>query len=374
MQELHMRAMTRTFLIAAAVPSLLAAQSVVVQSNADTRFFGALGTIANAAARLGGGDMHNMPSTTYVSGHKMKVESANSATILDADAGRVTSIDMKQKTYTSMTFADMAAAMQQAQASARQQMKTQQAKAPPPPPKDPTAPQTDVNVKYQVVVDRPGQHQKIAGYDAERVFVTITLQGDATQQGQKPEDVGSMVFLMDEWMSKDAPQIAAIREFQREYAAKAGDTFREPTQNLQAAFASDPRIKDGFTAAAKEMSKVQGIPLRSVTYVSLVPPNTTFDRGMVLGDASTQAAADSAAKKDDKPKQGGLRGMFGALKSAAEDASKNSDKNSGQPPKQANMMSVTTEVTNISTGPVPPGTFDIPAGFREIKITMPPGN
>jgi hypothetical protein len=365
-----MRAIVRTFLVAATLPSLLMAQGVVVQSNSDVRLFGALGSIASMAARMGGGDMHNMPSTTYIAGHKMKVESPNNATILDADAGRVTTIDMKQKSYTSMTFAEMAAMMQQAKQSAQQEMKTEKAKAAA---KDPTAPQGDVNVKYKVAVDRPGQHDKVAGYDAERVFITITLEGEATPQDEKTEQVGSLVLLMDQWMSKDAPQIAATQDFQRAYMAKAGDAFRAQTQGLQAAFASDPRIKDGFAAAAKELAKVPGISLRSVTYVALVPPNLTFDRNLVLGDASNQAAADAAAAKDDKPKQGGLRGMFGALKSAAEDANKKADKSSGSaPPKQVTMMSVTNQVTSITTG-VPAGTFDIPAGFREIKPRMPSG-
>jgi hypothetical protein len=143
---------------------------------------------------------------------------------------------------------------------------------------------------------------------------------------------------------------------------------------LQAAFASDPRIKDGFTAAAKELAKVPGISLRSVTYVALVPAGMTFDRNLVLGDASAQAAADAAAAKDDKPKQGGFRGMFGALKAAAEDANKKADKNGGSAPaQQATLMSVTTQVTNITTGGVPAGTFDIPAGFREIKPRAPSG-
>ncbi len=366
-----MRAIARTYLVVAMLPSVLMAQGVVVQSSADVRLFGALGSIASMAARMGGADMHNMPSTSYIAGHKMKIESTNTATILDADAGRVTSIDMKQRSYTSMTFTEMAAMMQQAKQSAQQEIKADKAKAAT---KDPNAPQGDVNVKYKVSVDRPGEHDKVAGYDAERVFITITIEGEATPEGEKTERVGSIVLLMDQWMSKNAPQIAAMKDFQRAYAAKAGDAYRAQTEGLQTAFASDPRIKDGFTAAAKELAKVPGISLRSVTYVALVPPGMPFDRNLVLGDASNQAAADAAAAKDDKPKQGGLRGMFGALKSAAEDASKKADKNgASSAPKQATMMSVTSQVTSITTGGVPAGTFDIPAGFRDIKPRVPSG-
>src|SRR5213079_2181340 len=117
-------------------------------------------------------------------------------------------------------------AMQQAAQSAQQNAQrghAEQAKAQA---KDPNAPKGEVNVKYKVAVDRPGQHENISGYDAERVFLTVTLEGEATPEGEKTQQVGSMVFLLDQWIAKDAPQIAAMKEFQRAYAAKAGDAFR----------------------------------------------------------------------------------------------------------------------------------------------------
>lgn len=366
-----MRALTRTILIAAtALPSALAAQGVIVQNNSDVHMYGALGAVVSMAAKMGGGDMHNIAGTTSISGHKMRTETSDRAMIVDADAGRITQLDFKSKTYTTMTFAEMEAAMQQARQSAQQNAAKSKADATA---KDPKAAQGDMNVKYDVKVDRTGQHDKIAGYDAERVFITVTLQGEATPQGEKTEQVGSLVFLLDQWMSKDAPQIAALKEFQRAYAQKAGQAFRSETQGLQAAFASDPRIKDGFSAAAKELAKVPGVSLRSVTYVALVPANTAFDRGLVLGDASAAATADSAAKKDEKPKSGGFRGLMGAIKNAADDAGRKADKSSNAPPKQSTMLSVSDQVTSITSGRVPADAFEPPADFRKVEMRMPPG-
>ena len=77
---------------------------------------------------------------------------------------------------------------------------------------------------------------------------------------------------------------------------KAGDAYRAQASGLQAVFASDTRIKDGFDAAAKELAKMQGIALSSTTYVTLVPANMTFDRNLALADASgSTKKADSAA-------------------------------------------------------------------------------
>src|SRR5262245_28117378 len=110
----------RALAAALLVPSILSAQGVIVQSTSDVKLMGVLGTFANIGAKLGGGgDMHNILSTTSIAGHKMRVETRDAASILDVDAGRWTHVDLKEKTYTSMTFEEMSAAMQQAASSAR---------------------------------------------------------------------------------------------------------------------------------------------------------------------------------------------------------------------------------------------------------------
>ncbi len=363
-----MRGLLGTSLVACVlVPSILSAQGVVVQSTTDTHLMGPLGAVADFAARMGGASMHNNNQTTTISGHKLKTESGNTATIIDADAGSFTSIDNKQKTYTTMTFAQMTAAMQQARQNMANQMnKPQNATA------DPSAAKSNMDMKYSVKVDPTGEHQQVAGYAAQHVFLTISLEGTAKPDNGDAQQVGTIVLLIDQWLSKDAPQIAAMKDFQKAYMGKAGDAFRAQASGLQAAFASDARIKDGFDAAAKELAKMQGISLRSTTYVTLVPPNMTFNRNLALGDASAAAATDSA-KKADAPKSGGrFGGLMGALKSAAAKASEKPDNNSTstEPPKQATLMTLTDQVTSITSEAVPASAFAVPAGYREIKSPM----
>ncbi len=358
-----MRSLSRSalLLVALTLPSVMRGQGVTVQSVADVRLAGALGVAANLAAKLGGGSMHDIATTTYVSGHRLRTESSIIGSIIDADAGRITTIDHKQKSYTSMTFAEMSAAMEQAAQSAKQSSAKEKAKA-----KDKDARDTDdsVTFKYQVAVDRPGQREKVSGYDAERVFITVTVEAQVASEGKQDQSVGNLVFLLDQWISKDAPQIAALREFQRAYAQKMGQEFRSQVQGLQSVFANDPRMKNGFEAAAKELAKVPGIALKSATYVSLVPVDMEYDRALTLGDGAT-AAKESAAKKDEKPSGGGLRGMMGAMKAAAENASKPSGKSSA--PKQSLLMTVVDEVKSISRGSVPAEMFAPPADYKEVK-------
>jgi hypothetical protein len=362
------RSTTRNALLLAlaVLPTSLLAQGLTIHSVNDVRFQGALGAIASMAAKFSGTNMHDMPTTMYVSGHKLRTESGNTATIIDADAGRITNIDNKQKTYSSMTFDEMAEIMRRAQQSAKEN-NARSTSGPKQQSKD-SKPEGEMKFKYKVETDRPGQREKIAGYDADRMFLTITIEGEATPEGGQTEQVGSLVFLLDQWMSKDAPQTQAMAEFQRAYAAKAGQAFRSQTQAVQAAFTADPRMKGGFDAAAKEMAKIQGTALRSVVYVSLVPPGMQFDRSLALNDAATAEKSDKATPEE-KPK-GGFGGLMGKLKAAADEANKQQQQGSSKssaPPKQGTLLTMKDEVQSITTGAVPADMFAPPAGYREIK-------
>ena len=361
---------TRTYLILAlaVLPASLRGQGVTVQSSGDVRLAGVLGAAASIAARFGGGSTHDIATTTYISGHKLRTESGTTATIIDADAGRLTTIDNKEQTYTSITFDEMAAAMRKAQESMKEGPSEPKAGKVP---KDPKKSKDSLSVTYKVETDRPGQRENIAGYDAERIFVTITMQGDVTSEGGKTEEAGSLVVLLDQWIAKNPPQAKAMAEFQRAYAKKAGQAFRGQMQGMSAMFSADPKMKGGMEAAATEVAKMHGIPLRSATYMTLVPPAQPFDRALALNEASA-AAAEAKAKPEEKPKEGGgLGGLFGRLKSAAADMSKMADKKEDGPPKQGTFATVTDEVKSITAGAVPASMFVPPAGYREVKREMP---
>lgn len=343
------------------VPALRA-QGVIVQSVSDVRLNGFLGGVVNLAARFGGGggDMHSIPATTSIAGHRMRSESRDAATIFDADEGRITTLDLKAKTYWSMTFEQMAAAMQAAADSARAaaaRAQAEQAKNP----KSANA-KGDVTVTYKVSFDRTGEHAKLLGYDVERVFLTLTAEGEAKPEGEASQQVGSLVFLFEQWLAKDAPQLAAMREFQKAYAQKMGQAFRPPMDALASVFSRDARIKAGFDESVKELQKLDGVSLKSISYVVLVPPDVPFNRALALG----AAAADTAKPAEKKGRFGGL---MGALKSAAEksasssSSSSNSEKNA-DPPKQSTLMTVSDSVTSIVKTDVPASVFVPPADFR----------
>jgi hypothetical protein len=155
-------------------------------------------------------------------------------------------------------------------------------------------------------------------------------------------------------------------EFYRAYAAKVGQEFSRQAKGFQAVFAQDPRMGQALEASAKEMRKLDGVPLRTTTYVVGVPLGLKFDRELVLAGAKAQAEA--PAKK-----AGG--GIFGKLKQAAEQAAQQQKgQEQGEQktePKQGTLMTVIDETREISTGPVSADKFTIPAGYKERKPEMP---
>lgn len=354
-----MRTLLRSALVAAtiAIPTVSFAQGLTIESVVDMRFQGALGTIVNMAARMGGTSLNDVPTTTYLSGHRMRTDDGKSGTIFDLDGERIITLDHKDKKYSVVTFAEMREMFDKAMREAEKDRAKNSKNAAKESSND------SVSVSYSVKVDRTGERQKVAGYDAERVFITIKLLAEGSQDGGKKEEVGSMVFLMDQWISKNAPQIAAYQEFYKAYSQKLGQEFRSQAKSMQAAFNSDPRLKDGFEAAAKELQKVEGISLRSTTHVLLVPAGMELDRQLALNESAASSAKAEAEKKDEKPK-GGFRGMMGAMKAAVEQsASKDEDKASG-PPKQTEMMVMVDEVKSISTGAISADMFGPPAGYK----------
>ncbi len=352
----------RTLLAAtlAAAPlatSALSAQDVTVHSTSTMRFYGGFGKLMSMAARFGGENLNEpIEGTTYISGHKLRSDNGTSAMIIDLDAGRWINIDNKAKTYTSMTFDEMSAMMHNMADSIKAGSKAAAAKE-----KNGDA-KGDVDLKYQVKVDRPGEHAKIAGADAERVFMTITTTANVTPEGESTQEAGSMVFFLDEWVSKDAAQVAAMKDFQKLYLEKLGQEFKETAKSMDAVFATNPQMKEGFAAAAKERAKVPGVSVRSTTYVAFVPAGMTFDRNLALNEAAAAPPPEPEQKKG-----GGLRGMMNKVKQMSEEAKKKENE-PPTPPKQTTMATVKTEVDRIQTGRVDPSLFAPPAGYKEVKM------
>jgi len=326
------------------------AQDVQYETVTKLDMPGALGTMMRAAAKLGGGSTEDVQKT-YVKGRKMRTDSDNSSTIVDLDGKRIISLDHEAKTYTTMTFEQMAAQMQQAAANLRNERANVSTE-------NSQAGQQQADLKFKFSTDAPGEHQKVSGYDAERFFLTMEMEGDYTPEGATEREKGTLVLFTDMWASKDVPIMQAMSAFREASAEEWANTGSAATKAIAMSFANNPNAEMAFEQSAKEAEKIQGMPLRSIVYFVGVAPDQKFDRELALGDKS---------KSDDKAesKGGGLLGGLARL--ARQQEAKPTDTDAEQPT-QGTILSVTTETRNISTKPVDPGLFEIPAGYAEVTF------
>ncbi|MBV9761261.1 MAG: hypothetical protein JO340_11915 [Acidobacteriaceae bacterium] len=171
--------------------------------------------------------------TVYIKGSKMARIGPVMSSVIDLNAGTITTINNQRRTYATQTFDEMRARMQEAQ----QRMNHGQAVS---------------DLQFDVKVDKTGQTRAIDGKDATETVLTLTAKSAGAN--------GQMVVKVDSWLV--APD-AAMQE--------AGDFYKKLSQQFSYAFAGAPGLGaagSGIAAGYREMMKLDGYPLLSDISIS----------------------------------------------------------------------------------------------------------
>jgi len=276
-------------------------------------------------------------STVLIKGNRMATLGKESSTIIDLDKGTITEINISKKSYSVVTFAQMRQAMDDALAKAQAQQKKQK-----------TAPQRNVEAKLKVSAKATGKTKAIEKLTAKEMVVTIDLEGTDKDTGNS----GSMTVINDAWMAT-VPGYDQVKAFHQKMAQKLAREFQPELSRMAM---SDPRMMQGISAAAKEMSKVAGVPVETV---------------MKMGTGITVDTTDSSSGKDKPSVRDAITGSlpFGRKK-----------KNDDPPPDPKNdqkqdsgaalLLEMTTELTSFSSSAVDASKFDIPAGFKMVDSDL----
>ena len=156
-------------------------------------------------------------STVAVSGdRKMTMTGDNTGQIVDLREEKIYDLDLRRKTYKVTTFEQIRRQMREAEAKARESAS-----------REPSSEQPAKNDGKEMEVDfdvkNTGQTKTINGFDTRQVIATITVR----EKGKKIEDSGGIVMTVDTWLSKSAPSLKEIADFERRYWEKlAGPDFR----------------------------------------------------------------------------------------------------------------------------------------------------
>ena len=342
-------------------PSPARAQDVQYRTVTKLDMKGALGAAYRLASKFGGGGGNTETTeTTSIKGSRMRTDDGEeTSTIIDLETGSFTHLDHKQKTYMTVTIAQMAQALDSlthayhAQAAAAQPAARGQQTA---------EPGGKAEFDFKLEIDDAHESRQIAGNDAKRTFMTITTDVKYTPEGEeKTEDAGSIVLFVDQWNSTDHPAWKALQDFHR----RAPEMFGREMAKGGAAVAAQPGMSEALMKAGEEAGKLEGLDVLSTTYMVLLAPDAEFDRALAMNEKPAEKKGESLA---DAVKKNALGGLFGKKKEEEK------PKEEAEPQeKQATLMVVTTELKDVKTTSLPASLFEIPAGYREIRFGS-PGN
>ncbi len=301
---------------------------VKTQERTRVQFEGALGKIVNffggKAAREG------IVSAVAVKGDRMISTNDTTGELIDLKEEKVYQLDMKKKTYTVVTFAEMRKQMEEAMAKAKKDAEQARAEQPKPESK-PSEPKKEYEIDFSV--KETGRTKQIAGYDTKESVATVVVR----EKGKTLEEAGGMVMDTSLWMAPEIPALKELQEFRLRYAQQVyGPMIAEAAPNMAQAMAMYPQMQEA-------MAKFQ----------VQAPPQSA--------EGQTQQ---SEAKKDEPPPTsvGGLLGGFGRRM-----ARKKEDKPAENPdavPGRATIMTSTSETLQVATSAAD-ADVAIPAGFKQ---------
>ncbi|MFN3322486.1 MAG: hypothetical protein ACK5AZ_03230 [Bryobacteraceae bacterium] len=315
-----------------------------------------------------------MRSTVMVKGDRMAMHSGDSVQIIDLQAETITDVNFQKKTYSVITFAQMAEAMRQM--AERMERKDSQ---------------TDVNFKMDI--KETGQSRTIQGLNARQTIMTLEVEGKDKRSG----DQGAMNVVVDMWL---APTVAGYDEVKRFYQRMAEKLAWTPGANFAMA---QPGMAKGLSEVYKQASKLDGVPVRQVTKLGMSAEGVALAQsgempagapqesvegptaGDVAGAAAGSAAAGAVGRRAGRLgglAGGGLGGGLGGLsrRKKAEEQEQPPARPQREPEAQPQRVSVsgalmelTTELTGFSSAPVDAAKFQVPADFKQVESDMAKG-
>src|SRR5689334_13220239 len=169
---------------------------VKTRERSQVKFEGMLGRMVGMfggkAAREG------VVSTNAVKGNRKATMNDSTGRIVDLAEEKVYDLDLKKKSYTVVTFAELRQQLKDAQEKAqRDAEKAAKEQGEKEQPADRKAPEVDVDFD----VKETGQKKAIAGYDAREVVMTITVR----EKGKTLEQSGGIVITSDMWLGPEIP-------------------------------------------------------------------------------------------------------------------------------------------------------------------------
>jgi hypothetical protein len=280
--------------------------------------------------------------TVSVKGDRKATITGDTGQIIDLAEEKIYELNLKDKSYKVVTFAEMRKQMEEARAKAEEEVRKSEGGEK----KDPNQKEMEVTFSAK----ETGQKKEINGYSCREVVMSVAVH----EKGKPIEQAGGILMTADSWM---APEIAAMKEvqdFDLRYMKQIG--LEATVKDLAQAMAMYPGLEDAMARMQKEQVNMSGTPVQTVvTFQTVMTP---------------EQAAEAKKRDENKPASpiAGLGGMLGRFGKKKAEAPKNTD---AQPAAttsadatRSTLMTSTTELMNVSTA-VAASDLQVPAGFKQ---------
>ncbi len=321
--------------------ALAAAAGITLRADVRTEqkthvaFAGALGRMVNMFG--GKAAKEGVVQTVALKGDRKMTTTDQHAQLIDLAEEKVYDINLGDKSYTVLTFAQMRQKMQEAQDKMKEQSEKMQEHS-----DKPAEPQKKMAI--DVSTKETGQKKTIAGFDCHETITTVTMHED----GQTLEAGGGMVLTTDAWLTATIPAMKEIAAFDRRYFEKiSGMDPAQMAQQMGQAMAMYPMLKEAMGRVRTEGAKANGTPISTVMTIETV-----------------KSPEQQKAEADQQQSSGG--GGLGGMLAKKMMKKKQADSAEGGDQSRAQVMTSTLDVLSVATD-VAADAVSVPAGFKEKK-------
>jgi len=274
-------------------------------------------------------------ATISFKGNKMRREdSLGQIEIIDLDGRRITQIDTKKKTYSTMTFDEMKARMEEARKKAAEQQAKRNKEQP-----------SQVKIVPKVTITPGTGSKKLLDYTAKETKMRVDME----MTSDDPKAKGQTANM---WVDSDS-YIAPVKgydEVKHFYQRMAKEMDWVPGAVLGA----NPQIAPAMVEYRKNATALNGMPLLSLVSV-----------GMAGQPGAPEQTSRDDQKQSANPLSGGIGGLFGKKKKK-DDAAQQNDSGPAPSGTPGSLMDTATEVTSVSTTAVDANLFKVPDGYKQV--------
>jgi hypothetical protein len=337
----------RTFAVAVCIAAgctFAVRADVKTEQKGQVKFTGALGRMfsmfGGKAAREG------VVTRMAVKGNRMLSASGETGQLVDLAEEKVYDINFESKSYKVTTFEELRCRMR----GAEEQVRQEPAKAEK---RDEKAGEKPPEYEVDVVTKSTGATKAINGFDTRQSITTVTVR----PKGKTVEQGGGMVLAADSWLAPGMGSMREVADFYARYMKQLQATVPAGAMSadqMAAAFAMYPMLKDALAKMRTEGEKVDGTPVLTTM---------TFD---AVQSPEQQAQARQQESREETPTSGGGLGGMLARKMMKKKAEDPAAATASTTPGRATVMTMVSETLSVSKD-VASTDVAVPEGFKEKK-------